>query len=127
MTNIKDLEKEELMKLEVEETNLEDLLILGTDKLINILITYPEEVDGKIEMIETRAKIKQLTIRDLKNIDLNNFNIEIVAKVLRKALFTQEEKPFGEKLILDAPVGVCIAIAKEIMRISGVDVSQLGF
>lgn len=127
MTNVKDLEKEELMKLEVEETNLEDLIILGTDKLINILITYPEEVDGKIEMIETRAKIKQLTIRDLKNIDLNNFNIEIVAKVLRKALFTQEEKPFGEKLILDAPVGVCIAIAKEIMRISGVDVSQLGF
>jgi len=127
MTNVKDLEKEELMKLEVEETNLEDLIILGTDKLINILITYPEEVDGKIEMIETRAKIKQLTIRDLKNIDLNNFNIEIVAKVLRKALFTQEEKPFGEKLILDAPIGVCIAIAKEIMRISGVDVSQLGF
>lgn len=127
MTNVKDLEKEELMKLEVEETNLEDLIILGTDKLINILITYPEEVDGKIEMIETRAKIKQLTIRDLKNIDLNNFNIEIVAKVLRKALFTQEEKPFGEKLILDAPVGVCMAIAKEIMRISGVDVSKLGF
>lgn len=127
MINVKDLEKEELMKLEVEETNLEDLIILGTDKLINILITYPEEVDGKIEMIETRAKIKQLTIRDLKNIDLNNFNIEIVAKVLRKALFTQEEKPFGEKLILDAPIGVCIAIAKEIMRISGVDVSQLGF
>lgn len=127
MTNVKDLEKEELMKLEVEETNLEDLIILGTDKLINILITYPEEVDGKIEMIETRAKIKQLTIRDLKNIDLNNFNIEIVAKVLRKALFTQEEKPFGEKLILDAPIGVCIAIAKEIMRISGVDASQLGF
>lgn len=127
MTNVKDLEKEELMKLEVEETNLEDLIILGTDKLINILITYPEEVDGKIEMIETRAKIKQLTIRDLKNIDLNNFNIEIVAKVLRKALFTQEEKPFGEKLILDAPIGVCIAIAKEIMRISGVDISQLGF
>jgi len=127
MTNVKDLEKEELMKLEVEETNLEDLIILGTDKLINILITYPEEVDGKIEMIETRAKIKQLTIRDLKNIDLNNFNIEIVAKVLRKALFTQEEKPFGEKLILDAPIGVCIAIAKEIMRISGVDVSKLGF
>ena len=127
MTNVKDLEKEELMKLEVEETNLEDLIILGTDKLINILITYPEEVDGKIEMIETRAKIKQLTIRDLKNIDLNNFNIEIVAKVLRKALFTQEEKPFGEKLILDAPIGVCIAIAKEIMRISGVDTSKLGF
>lgn len=127
MTNINDLEKEELMKLEVEETNLEDLIILGTDKLINILITYPEEVDGKIEMVETRAKIKQLTIRDLKNIDLNNFNIEIVAKVLRKALFTQEEKPFGEKLILDAPIGVCIAIAKEIMRISGVDPSQLGF
>ena len=127
MTNVKDLEKEELMKLEVEETNLEDLIILGTDKLINILITYPEEVDGKIEMIETRAKIKQLTIRDLKNIDLDNFNIEIVAKVLRKALFTQEEKPFGEKLILDAPIGVCIAIAKEIMRISGVDISKLGF
>jgi len=127
MTNIEDLQKEELINLEVEETNLEDLIILGTDKLINILITYPEEVDGKIEMIETRAKIKQLTIRDLKNIDLNNFNIEIVAKVLRKALFTQEEKPFGEKLILDAPIGVCIAIAKEIMRISGVDISQLGF
>ena len=44
--------------IEVEETNLEDLILLGEDKLINVVIEYPTE-NGRVT---AKAKIKQLTI-----------------------------------------------------------------
>lgn len=127
MTSIEDLQKEELINLEVEEVSLEDLILLGTDKLINISITYPEELNGTIKMVKTKAKIKQLSIRQLRNIDVNNLNLETVVSILQKALFKQDETAFSEDLILDLPVGVCFAITREIMKISGVDENQLGF
>ena len=133
MTNVEDLQKEELesleekVEIEVEEVPLEDLLILGTDKLINIGITYPEEKDGEIIIVKTKAKIKQLSIKRLKNLNLDKLNLETVVRILEKALFTQKETAFTRDLILELPVGVCFAITKEIMRISGVDENQLGF
>ena len=127
MVSIEDLQKEELMNLEVEEVNLEDLIVLGTDKLINISITYPEEKDGTIKLVKTKAKIKQLSMRQLRNIDLNNLNLETVVSILTKALFKQDETAFSKNLILDLPIGVCFAITREIMKISGVDENQLGF
>ena len=127
MTSIEDLQKEELINLEVEEINLEDLILLGDDKLINISITYPEERDGKIKMIKTKAKIKQLTMKELRNLNLDKINLETVIHILQKALFKQDETAFDKNLILDLPIGVCFAISKEIMRISGVDENQLGF
>ncbi len=127
MTNIEDLQKEELINLEVEEVSLEDLIILGNDKLINISITYPEEKDETIRMVKTKAKIKQLTMKQIKNLNVNSTNLENIMIILKKALYTQEEKAFTEDLILELPIGVCIAIAKEIMRISGVEKDLLGF
>ena len=127
MASIEDLQKEELMNLEVEEVNLEDLIVLGTDKLINISITYPEEKDGTIKLIKTKAKIKQLSMRQLRNIDFNNINLETVVSILTKALFKQDETAFSKNLILDLPIGVCFAITREIMKISGVDENQLWF
>lgn len=115
-------------KIEVEETNLEDLIILGEDKLFNILIEYPkEDEDGQIVPVKTKAKIKQLTIKELRNIDVNNVNINTAITVLSKALFKQDETPFSKEVILALPIGVCFAITKEIFRISGVDEDILGF
>lgn len=116
------------VKIEVDEVNLEDLIILGEDKLINILIEYPEENgEGLIKIVRTKAKIKQLTLKELRNIDVNNINVNTVVNILSKALFKQDETLFSKELILAMPIGVCFAITKEIMKISGVDENQLGF
>lgn len=127
MANIEDLQKEELINLQVEEVDLEDLIILGDDKLINISVTYPEEKDGEIRLVKTRAKIKQLTIKELKNIDVNNLKLDIIVKILQKALFKRDGTPFTSALIQNMPLGVTYAITKKIMEISGVDPDQLGF
>ncbi|WP_407415806.1 hypothetical protein [Methanobrevibacter sp.] len=115
------------VKIEVDEVNLEDLIILGEDKLINISIEYPEENDGVVKIVRTKAKIKQLTIKELRNIDLKNVNANTVASILSKALFKQDETNFSKELINGMPIGVCFAITREIMKISGVDENQLGF
>lgn len=128
MSKIEDLQKEELINLEVEEVNLEDLILLGEDRLINIKIEYPREnPDKTITMVRSKAKIKQLTLKEVKNLDLNNINLDTAVNILSKALFKQNEKPFTNELILSLPIGVCFAITREIMRISGVNENQLGF
>ena len=65
-------------KINVEETNLEDLILLGEDKLINIVIEYPTET-GRVK---AKAKIKQLTMKELKNLDLENPSFETNIKIL---------------------------------------------
>lgn len=110
-------------KIDVEETNLEDLIILGEDKLINILIEYPTE-NGKVKV---KAKIKQLTMRELRNIDLQNPTLETNVDILCKALFKQDETPFEKNLILALPVGVVNAISEEILKVSGVERKDMGF
>ena len=110
-------------KIEVEETSLEDLILLGEDKLINILIEYPTE-NGTTT---AKAKIKQLTMKELKNIDLNKPTFETSILMLEKGLFKQDGTPFSKELILSLPVGVVNAIGNEILKISGVDKDVVGF
>ena len=110
-------------KLEIEETNLEDLILLGEDKLINILIEYPTE-DGK--HVKAKAKIKQLTMKELKNIDLNNVTAETSIQILSKSLFKQDGTTFSKDLIMSLPVGVVNAIANKIMEVSGAG-QDMGF
>lgn len=116
MTNIKDVE------IEIDEMNLEDLILLGEDKLINISIKYPKDDDEEvIKMVQTKAKIKQLTMKELRNINLDNIDMNAVVNILKKALFKQDETPFTKDLIYAMPIGVSVAIVKEIMRISGME------
>ena len=104
-------------RIEVEETSLEDLILLGEDKLIDILIEYPTE-NGKVK---AKAKIKQLTMKELKNINLQNITAETSVQILEKALFKQDGTPFSKDLILALPMGVVNALGNEIMRISGAE------
>ena len=108
--------------IKMEETNLEDLILLGEDKLINITIEYPTE-NGKVK---AKAKIKQLTMRELKNLDLQKPTLETNVTILSKALFKQDDAPFEKELILALPVGVVNAISEKIMEISGVN-QNMGF
>jgi sensor c-di-GMP phosphodiesterase-like protein len=110
-------------KIDVEETNLEDLIVLGEDKLINIIIEYPTENDT----VKVKAKIKQLTMKELRNIDVTKPSMETNVNILTKALFKQDETPFEKELVLALPIGVVNEIAKEILKVSGVDRKDMGF
>jgi sensor c-di-GMP phosphodiesterase-like protein len=110
-------------KIDVEETNLEDLILLGEDKLINIIIEYPTENDT----VKVKAKIKQLTMKELRNIDVTKPSMETNVNILTKALFKQDETPFEKELVLALPIGVVNEIAKEILKVSGVDRKDMGF
>ena len=110
-------------KIEVEETNLEDLIILGEDRLINIEIEYPTD-DGR--RVKAKAKVKQLTMKELKNINFNNPDLETSIQILDKSLYKQDETPFGKKLIEQLPVGVVTSISAKILELSGMD-KDMGF
>ena len=110
-------------KIEIEETNLEDLILLGEDKLIDILITYPTDEGNR----SAKAKIKQLTIKELRNINLEKITTETSIEILNKGLFKQDGTPFGKNLILNLPIGVVNAIGNEILRVSGVETKDMGF
>lgn len=109
-------------RIEIEETSLEELLLLGDDKLINIQIEYPTE-NGKVQ---AKAKIKQLTMKELKNMDLQRPSFETNIQILTKALYKQDGTNFTEEMILKLPVGVVNAISEQILRTSGVD-KDMGF
>ena len=107
---------------------MEDLILLGDDKLINISITYPyEDKEGMIHQVKTKAKIKQLTLKELRNIDFENINMNTMVNILNKSLYQQDETLFGKELILSLPVGVSAAITRKILEISGVDTDKMGF
>ncbi len=109
--------------IEVEEVNLEDLIILGEDKLLNIRIDFPKK-NG--ETVVAKAKIKQLTMKQLKGIDLEKIDLATSIKVLQTSLYQQDEKPFPKQLILELPIGVVNAVTNEILRISGMK-KDMGF
>lgn len=110
-------------KIEIEETNLEDLILLGEDKLIDILIEYPTE-NGPVK---AKAKIKQLTMKELKNIDLKKPSLETSIQILETALYQQNGEPFPKDYILALPVGVVNAVGSEILRVSGTEERDMGF
>ena len=111
-------------KIDIDATSLEDLIVLGDDKLINILIEFPT-VNGEKET--AKAKIKQLTMKELKNLDFEHITLETIIGILNKALFTQDGSPFPRELILELPIGVVKEVAAKILEVSGADVDLKGF
>lgn len=103
--------------IEIEETSLEDLIVLGDDKLINILIEFPT-ANGETKQV--KAKIKQLTLKELRNIDLNHITVDSTVSILQKALYTQNETPFTKEMIFSLPIGVTRKITQKILELSGV-------
>ena len=118
MTNVDKLKEEELAELD-GEINLEDLIILGDDSKIPITITFPK---GDGESVKAKALIKQLTLKELGNVNTKNNNLLDSSKlILRKALFKQDGSLFSDAEIEVLPVGVIIAISNRIMEVSGMD------
>lgn len=113
------LREEELVNL-TEEPNLEDLLILGDDKKIPIEITFPKPDGGKVK---AKALIKQLTLKELDSLQLNNPNgFETNIVILERALFKQNGEHFKRDELLTLPLGVVNGISEKIMEVSGVEI-----
>ena len=109
-------------KIEVEETNLEDLILLGEDKKIQIVIEYPTDT-GRV--VKAKALVKQLTLKEMEDLKINQENIlETNVQLLQKALFTHKGDNFTEEMILSLPMGVVNALSEKIMELSGVKTSQ---
>lgn len=108
-------------KIQVEETNLEDLIILGEDKHIPIIIEFPQED----KTVKAKALIKQLKLKEMDKIKVNKNNPwEMNLKILEIGLLKQDGSNFKKEELLALPVGVVNAVSEEIMRISGVDVDK---
>jgi hypothetical protein len=105
-------------RIEVEETNLEDLIILGEDKHIPISIEFP---NGE-NTIKAKALIKQLTLKEMDKIKLNKDNPWIMNMgILKVALLKTNGDNFTEAELSALPMGVVTAISTEIMKASGVN------
>ena len=109
-------------KIMVEETNLEDLIVLGNDKLIDCIVEYPTE-EGK--RVKAKVKLQQLTMKELKNINLKDRSFENSIRILSKTVYKQDRTLFGKDLIMALPVGVINELSDTIMELSGVDVDKI--
>lgn len=123
MVNVDELkqqEMEELNKVEMqEEFDLEELILLGDDKKIPILIEYPKP-DGK--RVKAKALIKQLTINEIDTVKTKQENqLQAAMLVLQKALFKSNGEPFSKNELKRLPIGVLTEISDKILEISGIN------
>ena len=108
-------------KINVEETNLEDLILIGEDKHIPILIEFPQGDNT----VKAKALIKQLTLKEMDKINLNKNNPwKMNIEILHTALLKSNGENFTTEELLALPVGVVNAVSEEIMKASGVDVDK---
>lgn len=125
MANIDELKKEELEQLatvETEEVNLEDLLVLGEEKKIPIIIKFPNP-DGETRS-NAKALIKQLTLKELDSLNISNNVANSNMSILQRALFKQNGDTFTRSELEVLPIGVVNAIATKILEVSGVDLEE---
>lgn len=116
---LKQKELEELGKVEMqEEFDLEELIILGDDKKMPILIEYPTP-DGR--RVKAKALIKQLTINEIDNVKTQETQLQAAMIVLQKALFKTNGEPFSKNELRKLPIGVLTEISDKILEVSGID------
>lgn len=121
MTNKNDLQEQELNMLQ-EEVNLEDLLVLGNDKKIPILIEYPN-TDGHI--VKARVLAKQLTLKELDNFKVTKSDDLVqIMQILTKTIFKNNGEYFTNDELALLPVGVLKALFEKIFELSGLKIDE---
>lgn len=109
-------------KIKVEETNLEDLIVLGEECHIPVSIEFPRP-DG--EVVRAKALIKQITVKEMKKLKLKGEDkIELAIDVLKIALLKQNESNFTREEILYLPLGVLTKLSDKILELSGFDIND---
>lgn len=109
-------------KIKVEETNLEDLIIVGEDYHVPVSIEFPKQ-NG--EIVKAKALIKQLTVKEIRKIQLKGRDeLELAIEVLSLALLKQNRKNFTKEEISYLPIGVVRSLSDKILEVSGVDMNE---
>lgn len=109
-------------KIKVEETNLEDLIVLGEDCHIPVSIEFPKP-NG--EVTKAKALIKQITVKEMKKIQTKgNDELGIAIEVLQIALLKQNGSNFTREEILYLPLGVVRSLSDKILEVSGFDMNE---
>lgn len=105
-------------QIEVEEYNLEDLLVLGEDKKIPILIEYPTSEGTDVK---AKALVKQLTLKEINDLQVTTNDFASAnSEILKRALFKSNGSNFTIEEIEALPIGVVNAIGEKIIELSGV-------
>lgn len=127
MVDIEKLQKDELEQLQEEkvevtkEYSLEELIMLGEDAKTPIIIQYPLP-DGRV--VKAKAFVKQLTMKELSNVDLTGNDVKSAMSILQRALFKENGDTFKKAELEVLPIGVIREVADLIMRLSGMDQNQ---
>lgn len=109
-------------KIKVEETNLEDLIVLGEDCHIPVSIEFPKP-NG--ETTRAKALIKQITVKEMKKLKLKGENeLEIAIEVLQIALLKNDGSNFTKEQIGYLPLGVVRKLADKILELSGIGMNN---
>ena len=131
MSNVDELIEEEINALKQEEyvelgeeVNLEELLLLGDDKKIPIIISFPLDNGSTVK---AKALVKQLTMKEIDNLKLDKKKspLEISLLILENSLFRQDNTLFKEEELLSLPIGVVNAIGNKILELSGVELTDV--
>lgn len=109
-------------KIKVEETNLEDLIVLGEDYNIPVSIEFPKP-DGK--KVKAKALIKQLTVKEMKKLQTKGKDeLEIAIEVLNTSLLKTDGTNFTKEEILYLPLGVVRSLSDKILEVSGINMND---
>lgn len=109
-------------KIKVEETNLEDLIVLGEDCHIPISIEFPKP-NG--EITKAKALVKQITVKEMKKIQIKgNDELGLAIEVLQIALLKQDGTNFTREEILYLPLGVVRTLSDKILELSGFNMDE---
>lgn len=109
-------------KIKVEETNLEDLIILGEDCHIPVSIEFPKP-NG--EVAKAKALVKQITVKEMKKVKLKgNDEVEVAMEVLQTALLKQNGSNFTKEEISYLPIGVVRTLSDKILELSGFNMNE---
>lgn len=110
-----------MTKIEMETANLEDLLVLGDDKLIRVVVEFPI---SDTETTKGAVLVKQLTMHDLDNLKTTQDSIAVAKYILTKCLFTNEREVYTSEMVDSLPIGVVYALSEKIMEISGLNKNE---
>lgn len=117
------LEEEiEALSHETELFDLETLIIEGSEVLYPIVFDYPTPQGDK----KVTAKIRPLTATEIQNAALTSrqTGVSYAELVLKKGLYTKDDKPFPPELINKMAGGVAGELSQKIGEISGMKIDE---